>query len=330
MKRIINCVNRPDSNLYAYKPLFDLGFTLDFHNLNHTQDEHTVIRVVKGYDYVIAGSELWSRKVFETVKDSLKMLVRHGIGMDSVDLQAAADNNIAVSNTPGANAFAVAEHALGMLLCLLRNIHNYDTEMKKNIWNILISPSLSGTIGLLGFGAIGQEFAKILKPFPVEIIAFDVKRDNAAAERIGVEFVSFDELLTRSDFLSIHAAVTPETVGIINNDTIMKMKNGAFIINTSRGSLIDEEALCAAIREKRVAGAALDVFAAEPLQKESPLFKLDNVVLTPHAASSSEGGIKSMVEMCVSNIHDFYLQRPFKGLIIPKIKDKEVENERNH
>ena len=315
MKKVVNCLYDKDSYIEMYQPLFDRGFTLDYNNIYHTQDEKTVIDAVRGYDYVIAGSETWSRNVFENVKGSVKMLVRHGIGMDNVDVGAAAENGVAVSNTPGANAAAVAEQALGMLICLLRRIAVYDAEMKNGIWKPALSRSLSGTAGLIGFGAVAREFARILKVFPVEILVHDISADEGAIKQYGVEYAELSELAERSDFISIHVPLSPGTAGMVDGRLISKMKRGAVIINTSRGPVIDEGALVGALKTQRIAGAALDVFAFEPLPPDSPLLSLDNVLLTPHVAAASVDGQKGMIAGCVSNILDFEAGRKFRGLI---------------
>jgi len=314
MKKVVNCLYETNSYIEMYQPLFDNGFTLDFKNLCHTQEEKAVIGAVTGYNYVIAGSEIWNRHVFENVKSSVRMLVRHGTGMDNVDLEAASDNGITVSNTPGANASAVAELALGMLICLLRRISAFDAGMKRGEWNPTLANSLSGTAGLIGFGAVAREFARILKAFPVDVLVHDIKTDGEAERQYGVKYTSLDELAERSDFISIHVPLSPETAGMVGSGLISKMKGNAIIINTSRGPVVDEDALAGALKAKRIAGAALDVYNAEPLPGDSPLRGLDNVLLTPHVASASVDGQKGMIARCVSNILDFEAGKKFRGL----------------
>jgi len=305
-----------NSYIEMYRPLFDNGFTLAYNNIGHTQDEQIVIDAVRGYNYVIAGSEIWNRRVFENVKGSVKMLVRHGVGIDNVDVGAAVDAGVAVSNTPGANAFTVAEQALGMLICLLRKIAFYDAEIKRGVWKPTLTSSLSGTVGLVGFGAVAREFAKILKVFPVDILVYDISEDEEAARRYGVKYVTLDELADKSDVISIHVPLSLATEGMINETLISKMRENAVIINTSRGPVIDEDALVKALKEQRIAGAALDVFIVEPLPEKSPLCSLDNVLLTPHTSSASVDGQKTMISKCVSNILDFEAGRKFHGLIV--------------
>ena len=306
-RKLIHCVS--DGSLIGereiYKPLLDAGFSVDFTNLESTQDEQAVVNAAAGYDYAIAGTEIWSRNVFEALRGSLKMLVRHGVGVDNVDIGAARELGVAVSNTPGANAGSVAEHALAMLLCLLRKISKYDREVRNGIWRREQSRPLSGVAGIIGFGAVGQAFAKLLTSFPVEVLAYDIKFNEKAARALGVKFAEPDAILSACDILSVHVPVTPATAKLIDGAFIGKMKADAVLINTSRGEIADEPALIAALRENRLAGAALDVFEREPIDPSNPLLAMDNVIITPHAAGMSVDALRRIAAQCAANILDF-------------------------
>jgi phosphoglycerate dehydrogenase-like enzyme len=219
---------------------------------------------------------------------------------------------VAVSNTPGANAGAVAELAITMLLCLLRKVSKCDRDMRNGIWKRELNRSLSGTLGLVGYGAVAQSFAKLLMPFPVRVLAYDVAFNEKAAREAGVSYAGLDEMLPRCDFLSIHVPVTPATIGLVDGAFIRKMKAGAILINTSRGSVVDESALIAALEEKQLAGAALDVFEQEPINPDNPLLARDNTVLSPHAASMSAEALLSVAAQCAANILDFECGRDLK------------------
>jgi D-3-phosphoglycerate dehydrogenase / 2-oxoglutarate reductase len=329
-RKVLICIHDNINQGYSkeIQPLVDAGFEIFCHHLQHSKDEKTVINTVNGYDYVVAGSEVWNNAVFESVSRSLKMLVRFGIGMESVEIDAATRLGIPVSNTPGGNANAVAEQTLAMILCITRRIAQYDKEMKEGIWSTVLTPSFSGKVGLIGFGAIARELAIFLKIFPVEVIVYDVVRDADAEKTYGVRYVNLDELITESDFISLHIPVTEKTKGMVDKKFLSSMKSTAFLINTSRGAIINENELIDALMKKTIAGAALDVFEKEPLPVSSLLTDMDNVLLTPHSAMASIDGFKSVLSHCVRNILDYEAGRDFKGLVNPefrKHKEKKYE-----
>ncbi|MDR3551516.1 MAG: phosphoglycerate dehydrogenase [Clostridia bacterium] len=305
---LVICVGKPEALDCSeiLRPLTELGFAVIWKNLSHTQDERSVIECVKGYSYVIAGSEVWNRAVFESVRGSLKMLIRFGAGLDSVDTESAAQFGIPVSNVPGRNAKAVAEHVLAMMLCLTRQISKYDSQMKNGIWNTVLTKSLTGTVGLIGFGAVAKQLAGMLRCFPVEVLAFDVIKNETDAGTYGIRFAALDEIIEKSDFISIHVPLTDVTRGMVNEDFLGRMKSTAYLINTSRGRIIDEAAIIHALQAEIIAGAGLDVFEEEPLPTSSPLLKLDNILLTPHAASASDEGFRSVLSGCVDKILDHF------------------------
>ena len=316
--KVIHCVS--DGNLPGeqeiFKPLLDAGIKVDFYHLQSIQDnEKAVIEAVAGYDYVIAGTENWTRNVFEATRGKLKMLVRHGVGMDNVDMDAARELGVAVSNTPGANAWAVAEHALAMLLGLIRKVSKYDRDIRNGVWKRELSGSLSGKVGLVGFGAVAQSFAKLLRPFPVEVLAYDIKFNERAAAETGVKYAELDEMLPQCRVLSIHVPILPETEKFVNDAFIRKMKPDAILINTSRGAVVDEPALISALLEQRLAGAALDVFEFEPVAPDNPLLTMDNTILSPHAANMSIDALRNVAAQCVANILDYELGREVKYLV---------------
>jgi phosphoglycerate dehydrogenase-like enzyme len=329
-KKVLVCIHDDINQGYnkEIKPLIDAGFEIFCHHLQHTKDEKKVLDTVTGYDYVIAGSEVWNKAVFEGAQKSLKMLIRFGIGMESVEIEAATRLGIPVSNTPGSNANAVAEHTLAMILCITRRISLYDREMRAGKWSTVLTPSFSGKVGLIGFGAIARELAGFLKIFPVEVIVYDVFKDTDAEKAYGVRYVSLSELIEESDFISLHIPVTEKTKGMVDKKFLSSMKSTAFLINTSRGAVINESDLIDALMKNTIAGAALDVFEKEPLHASSLLTGLDNVLLTPHSAMASIDGFRSVLSHCVRNILDYEADRNFKGLVNPeyrKHKEKKYE-----
>jgi D-3-phosphoglycerate dehydrogenase / 2-oxoglutarate reductase len=219
----------------------------------------------------------------------LKVIGRAGIGVDNVDIEAATKKGVLVMNTPGGNSVSVAEHTLALMLAMARSVPQANESMHAGRWEkkIFEGSELRGkTLGLLGLGRIGVEVVKRAKAFELEIIGYDPYISPTLAQDLGVQLVSLDELFARSDYLTLHTPLTPETDKIIGRENLRKMKKGARIVNCARGELVDEQALAEAIASGQIAGAALDVFCAEPL-KNSPLTELRQVALTPHIAGST-------------------------------------------
>jgi D-3-phosphoglycerate dehydrogenase len=219
----------------------------------------------------------------------LRVIGRAGVGVDNIDAEAATRRGIVVMNTPGANAVAVAELTIGLMLALARKLPAANASMHAGKWDKknLQGAELRGkTLGILGLGRIGLEVARRARGFGLELIGSDPFVSAAVAREAGIKLVTIDELIAGSDYLTLHVGLTPQTTGVINAKTLAKMKKGVRIINCARGELIEDADLVAALKSGQVAGAALDVFAVEP-PKESPYFDLDNVILTPHVAGST-------------------------------------------
>ena len=219
----------------------------------------------------------------------LRVVGRAGVGVDNIDADAATRRGIVVMNTPGANAVAVAELTIGLMLSLARKLPAANSTMHAGKWEkkSLQGAELRGkTLGILGLGRIGLEVAKRAKGFGLEIVGSDPFVSAAVARENGIKLVTLDELIAASDYITLHVGLTPQTAGVVNAKSLAAMKKGVRIINCARGELIEDAALVAALKSGQVAGAALDVFAVEPL-KDSPYFKLDNVILTPHIAGST-------------------------------------------
>lgn len=243
--------------------------------------------IVKGYDALIIGIDEVSREVIEA-SDNLKVICMHGTGIDHIDVQAASEYGIYVANAPGANRNAVAELTIGLMIAAARNLYLVDNSVRKQTWVREIGFELSGkTIGIVGLGHIGKRVIELLSGFNANILVFSKRIDEEYALKTGVKFVEFDELVKNSDVISLHVPLNKETVGMIQEEQLNMMKRNAILINTSRGGLIDEKALYKALKEKRIAAAALDVFVNEPLESTSLLRELDNIILTPHVGAST-------------------------------------------
>ncbi|NGX08894.1 3-phosphoglycerate dehydrogenase [Mycobacteroides franklinii] len=233
----------------------------------------------------------------------LKIVARAGVGLDNVDVKAATARGVLVVNAPTSNIHSAAEHAVTLLLSTARQIPAADASLKAHTWK---RSSFNGTeifgktVGVVGLGRIGQLFAQRLAAFGTHIVAYDPYVSAARAAQLGIELLTLDELLGRADFISVHLPKTPETAGLIGKDALAKTKPGVIIVNAARGGLIDEAALADAIRSGHVRGAGLDVFATEPCT-DSPLFELDQVVVTPHlGASTSEAQDRAGTDVAAS------------------------------
>ena len=279
-------------------PLEGAGYApvLNPHGRKLTEDEAVEFFSANDPVGVIAGVEPLTRRVMESAP-SLRAIARCGIGMDSVDLDAAADLGIAVSRTPDAPTMSVAEITLGAILCHLRGIHNSCESIRSGGWGRPMGGLLSArTVGLIGLGRIGSRLASLLAPFGCRIVGFDPYADAPD----NVESVSLDTLYAEADVVSLHIPYIDETRNFIDAGALAKMRPGALLVNYSRGGLVDEDALLAAIEEGRIAGAALDCFASEPYA--GPLAKRPEVLLTGHIGSYAREGRAAQEMQSVENL----------------------------
>ena len=280
--------------------------------------EENVIRELQNADAGIIDIEPYGESVFSQVKDSTKLMVRFGVGFDKVDLKAASRNGIAIARTTGANTTAVAEMALTLMLTCRRRMNLYQARTRAGEWVKDIGNELIGsTVGIIGYGNIGRRLAKLLKGFDCRILAYDPFPNEEAAKADGVELVALEEILTQSDAISIHVPYTKETHHMINRETLTLMKPTAVIVNTARGNIIDEDALYQALKSGQIAGAGVDVFAAEPLSVESPLLTLENAVLTPHVSSQTMESLWNIYKMAIDITVDFFAGKGSPHILNP-------------
>lgn len=291
--------------------------------INGSTDPELVIRYCKGYDYVIAGGEVWNRQVLEAVKGDLKLLIRNGVGYDKVDVQAATELGIPVAIMPGANAGAVAELAVAMMLDVIRNVSKMNAMMHQgnSTDSYYSTNSLWGkTVGLLGFGNIAKNVVKLLQGFDCKFVAYDIFHDEAFAKQYGVTFGTMEEVLRESDVVSVHLPALPETRWTINRETLAMMKSSAILINTSRGALVCADDLAAALKNKQIAGAGLDVFEGERGDDRPMGYQflgMDNVILTPHIASATFEAYSVMMYRGIESIRCHMTGEPIPGLLNP-------------
>ncbi|MCX5733326.1 MAG: phosphoglycerate dehydrogenase [candidate division NC10 bacterium] len=249
----------------------------------------------------------------------LKLISIWGTGTDNVDLPAAAARGVTVTNTPGANAVAVAEHTVALMLAVAKQLASADQAMRQGGWPRNLVPQLRGKrLGLVGTGLIGREVAAMARGLGMEVVAWTFHPSARLADSLGLRYVELDELLRTSDIVSLHLRATPETRHFLNRARLAMLKPGAILVNTARGALIDEAALVECLQEKRISCAGLDVFEAEPLPAGHPLLGLPNVLLTPHAAGMTPEVIQNGLAMAVENIESFQKGSPAHVVAGPK------------
>ncbi len=266
---------------------------------NIPKDE--LVKHVEDLDAVIIRSATKVRKEFIDAAKNLKAIGRAGVGLDNVDVEYAKSKGIKVINTPGATSISVAELVIGLILAVMRKIAYADREMRNGTWPKKKCKGIEmygKTLGIIGMGRIGREVAKRANAFGMKVIYYDVYRPGEDVEKeLNVEYRDLDSLISEADVITLHVPLLPETKYLINRERIEKMKDGAILINASRGGTVDEDALYDALKSGKLYGAALDVYENEPL-KESKLFEMDNIVLTPHiGAQAKEGQTRAGIEV---------------------------------
>jgi D-3-phosphoglycerate dehydrogenase len=285
-----------------WRVLQEAGYEVITPEQDQPLKEAEMIPLVGEVEAALVGNDAVTERVIAAAP-RLRVISKHGVGVDNVDVPAATRAGVVVTNTPGANQVAVAELAVALIMALTRKLAYHDTVVKSGGWNRIIGTELEGkTVGLVGLGRIGKEVVLRLKGFRVKFLAHDVYQDTAFAAEHGVRFVSLDELLAQSDIVTLHAVLTSDTQSLIGEKELVRMKPGAYLVNTARGGLVDEQALARALAENRLAGAGLDVFADEP-PKDSPLLKLgDKVLLAPHLGAQTTETVLRMGRMAAENV----------------------------
>lgn len=246
-------------------------------------NEEEILDLLDDVVGIIAGTEKITRKIIEHTKE-LKVISRYGIGLDNIDLKAAKHRNILVFNTPETPTDAVAELTLTFILNLLKKIGKVDRNIRYNEWKPEVGNLLAGkTIGIIGLGRIGRKLVQLLLPFNPTILAYEIKPDKKFVSNYNINLVSFKAIIEKSDIITLHIPITEQTFHIFRKKELDSMKPNAILVNTSRGGLIDEQALYDALKSETIAAAAIDVFEEEP--NTGKLKELDNILLTPHIGS---------------------------------------------
>lgn len=267
---------------------------------------------MRGADIVIVGWSNITKEILESVPN-LKMLAIWATTCHYVDLEAAKKRGIVVTHVPGYGTEAVAEHAFVLLLATIRKLLLADHQVREGRfdWRPLKGAELADkTIGIVGTGAIGCRVGEIAKGFRMRILGYDIMPNHKRAQEIGMKYVDLQTLLKESDIISLHVTLTANSEHLIGKKEFEMMKNGAVLINTSQGKVVDEKALVDDLTSGKLSCAGLDVFSQEPPARDNPLFKLDNVVLTPHIGFHTSEAIERCSDICIDNVAKFLEGRP--------------------
>jgi D-3-phosphoglycerate dehydrogenase / 2-oxoglutarate reductase len=277
-------------------------------------DEELIARA-RDADALVVSSSPVTRGVMSAL-EGLKVVVRTGVGYDVIDVPAATELGVIVVNIPDLWIREVANHALALLLAWNRGVVVMDRQVHAGAWSGRVPGSHTGalhgeTVGIVGLGNIGSAFARRIAALETKVIACDPYVDDKRFDTLGVERVSLETLAERADYVSVHTLLTAETRHLIGEAFFLRMKPTAILINTSRGPVVDEQALARALRDKRLAGAALDVWEEEPVSADNPLLKMDNVIATPHAAYFSSSAVAQIPRRCGEEVARVFTgQRP--------------------
>ncbi|MBT3351449.1 MAG: phosphoglycerate dehydrogenase [Nitrospinaceae bacterium] len=307
------------------RPLEDeAGLEIKLNDTGIHMSEAQLLAELPGVVASLPSNDEFTAKVLSTAQD-LKIISRTGVGLNSIDLAAAAENGIVVTSAVGQNSLSVAEHTFALLLSAARRINFQDQGIRAGEWASLRLPGapLNGkTLGILGLGNIGKEVARRAAAFGMEIIACDIAPDERFAAEVGVYFHSLEEVASRADYLTCHVPLTPETTGIIGRELLALMKPGAFLINTSRGPVVDIDALAEALASGGLGGAGIDVFPKEPPEVDHPLFDQQNLIVTPHAAGVGQDACENTLRHAVRAVVDLLAGKKPHDIANPDVLKK--------
>lgn len=288
--------------------------------------KQTTLQKVRDVDALATISiDQIDREVFDAAP-KLKIVAQCAVGYDNIDVKEATKRGIYVTNTPGVLTETTADFAWALLMAVARKVVEADKCVRSGRWEVSWHPTLlmgrdvyGATLGIIGLGRIGSAVAKRTTGFNMRVLYYDMVRRPDLEKELGTEYVNLDVLLRESDFVSVHVPLTEKTYHMLGKEEFNLMKKTVYLINNSRGSVLDEKALYNALKEGRIAGAGLDVFEQEPTPKDNPLLKLDSVVLAPHISSASHETRSRMAEMVAENLIAY-----FEGKVPPNLVNKEV------
>ena len=276
--------------LDRFKPVLEnYGFELIVPDVQERMEEDDLLRYAGQFDGAICGDDRYTARVLEACSPRLKVISKWGTGVDSIDASACSRFNVILARTPNAFTTPVADTVLGYILAFSRRGPWMNAAMKRGEWKKIPGRTLSEcTLGIIGIGNIGKAVTRRAKAFGMKVLGTDIiEVDHVFIGETGIEMTNLEYLLSNSDFVTVNCDLNPTSRHLINSETLAKMKPTTILINTARGPIVDENALVAVLSSGQIGGAALDVFEFEPLPKDSPLLKMDNVMLAPHNSNSS-------------------------------------------
>jgi D-3-phosphoglycerate dehydrogenase len=287
-------------------------------------EEEELVDLVRHADGILTCFKQVTANVIRAGANArLQVIGRYGIGVDNIDIEEATKHGIPVTNVPAYCLDEVTEHCLAFMLASARSICTYNTAVREGDWNLPTGTPIyrvrGKTLGILGFGKIGSTLAAKASGFGLRIIAYDPFEEQITADPSGIESVSLEELLTQSDYVSIHAPLIPQTRGLINEERLRLMKPSAFLINAARGAIIDMDALALALKENWIAGAALDVFEPERLPVDHPLLSCPTLIATPHVAFYSEESVVDLEVLAAENVAAILTGKHPASIVNPEV-----------
>jgi D-3-phosphoglycerate dehydrogenase len=292
-------------SLDRFRPILEShGLQLIVPEVHERLEEDEILPYAGQFDGAICGDDRYTERVLQACTPRLKMISKWGTGVDSIDTEAAARLGVRVGRTPNAFTLPVTDTTFGYMLAFARRQPWMDRAMRAGQWEKIPGKTLSEcTLGIIGVGTIGKTVARRARAFGMRILGNDiVEIDHVFIAETGIEMTSLDDLLARSDFVSVHCDLNPTSRHLINARTLSRMRPTAVLINTARGPVVDEAALTASLHQGQIGGAALDVFEIEPLPADSPLKKMDNVMLAPHNANSSPAAWERVHANTIKNL----------------------------
>jgi len=284
--------------------LQDLDCEVRWNPYDRPLREDELLDLLNGVDGMIAGQDEITRKVIEYA-NRLKVISKHGVGVDNIDLSAAKARGIIVCNTPGTNSISVAELAIAFIFVLSRSIVTQDCNAKAGLWKRVMGEEITGSsLGIIGLGRIGKEVSKRARCLEMNVLVFDSYFDKEFANKFNIAYAGLDELLIKSNYISLHVPLTAETKNLLNREKLQLISSSSYLINTARSELVDEKALYDLLKEKKIAGAGLDVISANSL-----LLTLDNVIATPHIGGCTTTAIENTGIIAAQNIVNVLQQK---------------------
>ncbi|WP_254565887.1 2-hydroxyacid dehydrogenase [Oscillatoria sp. HE19RPO] len=312
-----------DANMYMLRHVAEELNEIGNAIVTEDDREETLLRHIQDADLLVVCYAKVTRNIIAAAK-SLKGIIMWGVGVDNIDIEAATERNIPVANCPNYGTNTVADFTFALMLALARKVIDLDRQMRERDWlwpNFQYAGTdvFGKTIGLVGCGRTGKAVARRCRGFDMKILAYDPYVSERSPGVEGIEFVQLDELLTRSDFVSIHCPLTPETKNMLDRQSFSKMKSSAFLLNVARGEVVDEMALVEALETDAIAGAGLDVFSQEPLPANHPFFRTKNLILAPHFAYYTREADIRLDREALQAIRDLLQNRSPESLLNPEI-----------